>query len=117
MRINVASRHGHLAADTQDTIRSKAEKLERFHHRISNIQVTVDLEDDDSPGVEILVSVDGANDFVAQTQAHGGNLIGAVEGAVHKLEQQLRKYKEKVIDHHRNGSHKHQPLPEIEGDA
>ena len=32
----------------------------------------------------------------------GSNLLGAVEGAVHKLEQQLRRHKEKLIGSHRN---------------
>ena len=115
MRINVATRHGHLASDTQDKIRGRAEKLGRYHDRVSEIDVTVDLEHSGSPTVEIQVSVDGASDFIAHTQTQNGNLIGAVDGAVHKLEQQLKKYKQKVIDQHRTNSHKHHPLPELDG--
>ena len=117
MRINVATRHGQLASDTQEKIRDKAEKLGRHYDRVSEIDVTVDLGHSDSPTIEIQVSVDVARDFVAHTETQNGNLIGAVDGAVHKLEQQLRKYKRKVIDQHRTNSHKHQPLPELDGDS
>ena len=112
MRINVATRHGQLGAETKEKIRGKVEKLGRFHDRVSGIDVTVDVKDSDHPEVEIQVSVDGAKDFLARTT--GGSLLGAVEGAVQKLELQLKKYKRKVIDQHRAGGHKHQPIPEVD---
>ena len=114
MRTNVAMRHGHLAAETQEKIREKAEKINRVHDRVSGIDVTIDLEHADSPTVEFQVSVDGAKDFVAHTETQNGNLLGAVEATVHKIEQQLKKYKRKVIDQHRTGAHKHLPLPDQE---
>jgi ribosomal subunit interface protein len=114
MRTNVAMRHGHLAADTQERIREKAQKVSRFHDRVSGIDITIDLEHADSPTVEFQVSVDGTNDFVAHTETQGGNLLGAVEATVQKIEQQLKKYKQKVIDQHRTGAHKHLPLPDQE---
>ena len=112
MRINVATRHGNLGTETKNKIREKVEKLGRFHDRVSGIDVTVDVKDPDHPEVEIQVSVDGAKDFLARTT--GGSLLGAVEGAAHKLELQLKKYKKKLIDQHRAGGHKHQPIPEVD---
>jgi ribosome-associated translation inhibitor RaiA len=41
--------------------------------------------------------------------------MGALDGAIHKLEQQIRKYKEKVQDHHRAPS-KEVPVKETESE-
>ena len=102
MQISVSTRHGHLATETQEKIAQKIEKLTRFHDRISSAVVTVDLKDEGQPKVEVNLSVDGAPGFFSKTQ--GPRLIGAVEGAVSKLEEQLRRHKEKTIDQHRDSS-------------
>ncbi|MEM8944083.1 MAG: HPF/RaiA family ribosome-associated protein, partial [Planctomycetota bacterium] len=52
------------------------------------------------PSVEIMVSAEHKHDFVASDSAE--SLISATDGAVQKIEQQLRKYKEKVQQKHRN---------------
>jgi putative sigma-54 modulation protein len=57
------------------------------------------LEHADQPVVEILVSAEHKHDFVASDKAE--SLLAALDGAIHKLEQQLRKYKEKVQQRHR----------------
>ena len=46
------------------------------------------------------------DDFVAAEQST--SLMAALDGAIHKLEQQLRKYKEKVQDHHRATTPRHE---------
>jgi putative sigma-54 modulation protein len=78
---------------------AKLEKLARLFERLSAIELTVDVEHEDSPTVDLKVSAEHKHDFVATETAP--NLMAALDGAIHKLEQQLRKYKEKVQDHHR----------------
>jgi putative sigma-54 modulation protein len=99
VRIQISIRHGHLAADSQEKIKAKLEKLARFHDRVSAIDATVDIADELKPAVEITVAADGAPPFVAH--ADGTSLMGSVETAVHRLEEQLRRHKEKTIDSHR----------------
>ena len=99
MQVNVIARHGDLASATQDKITQKLQKLSRFHDRISTIKTLIDLAKSDTPTVELIVSVDGAPDFVSHTKAENGNLIGGIESAMHKLEDQLKKHKEKQRDH------------------
>jgi putative sigma-54 modulation protein len=89
-----------LATETQEKIIQKLEKLSRYNDRIATANVIVDLQEGGEPRVELQVAVRGAPDFVAQ--ARGTNLLGAVEGAAQKVEQQLRRHKEKVIDQHRD---------------
>ncbi|MGD9644266.1 MAG: ribosome-associated translation inhibitor RaiA [Pirellulales bacterium] len=100
MQINISSRHGHLSEATRDKITAKVEKLTRVFERLTAIEVTVDLAHRDTPEVDLRVSAEHKHDFVATERSE--DLMTAVDNSVHKLEQQLRKYKEKVQDHHRN---------------
>jgi putative sigma-54 modulation protein len=47
-----------------------------------------------------MVSAEHKHDFVAHDQSD--NLMGSVDTVIHRLDQQLRKYKEKVQGRHRN---------------
>ncbi len=101
MQINISTRHGHLSAETQEKLSEKLAKLSRFHERISAVNATVDLEHPDSPLVELRVSVERAGEFVATDRSDV--LVGALDAAIHKLEQQLRKHKEKITDRRHAG--------------
>ena len=98
MQIKISARHGHLDEATQEFIRDKAQKLLHYFQRIMMIEVTVDVHDDDKL-VEILVSAEHKHDFVATER--NKEVLAAVDLAIHKLEQQVRKYKEKIQDHRR----------------
>lgn len=104
MQVNVSARHGHLKQEDQQIIVEKAEKLRRFYDRINSISVTVDLVKLDHPMVEINVSAEHSHDFVASSTA---TTVGAaLDATLQKVEQQLRKHKEKVTEHKATG-HKH----------
>ena len=111
---NIAVRHGHLSETTRDKLKSRVDKLSRFFDRLMSIEVIVDLSDEQMPQVDIKVSAEHKHDFVAHGQAD--NLLSAVDGAVQKIEQQLRKYKERVQQRHRNPQARRQEMP-AEGDS
>lgn len=94
MQINISTRHGHLSDASQEKIRNKAGKLSRFFDRLTSIEITVDLKDESSPSVDLRVSAEHKHDFVASEKST--SLMGAIDGSLHKMEQQLRKYKEKI---------------------
>lgn len=117
MQISISARHGHLSEATQEKITGKVEKLGRIFERLTSIEITIDLENEETPRVDINVSAEHKHDFVATDRST--SLMGSVDGAVHKLEQQLRKYKERVLDRHRQPAARHQDVPlepETEGD-
>ena len=103
MQINISARHGHLSEESQNKIRSKVERLTRFFERLTSIEVTVDLKHRDTPTVDLRVSAEHKHDFVATVD--GGELMGSLDSAVRKIEQQLRKYKERVQTRHRTPAH------------
>lgn len=101
MQINISSRHGHLTESTQGKITGKVDKLSRFFDRITSIVVTVDLKRSDAPELELRVSAEHTEDFVATDS--GNNVLTALDSAMHKMEQQLRKHKEKLTGHRSPG--------------
>ncbi|NND96615.1 MAG: ribosome-associated translation inhibitor RaiA [Pirellulaceae bacterium] len=113
MQVSVSARHGSLQPGDQDLIEQKAVKLRRLYDRVSAIEVTVDLEHLDKPEVEIKVSVEHSDDCVAK--ADGSTVIAALDTAIPKVEQQLRRLKEKKTGH-RATSHKHIETPVVENE-
>lgn len=99
MQITVSARHGHLSEASQAKIKSKLEKLTRIFDRLTSIEAAIDLSNSAAPTVDLRVSAEHKHDFVAEVT--GEELMGCVDGAVHKLEMQLRKYKERVQERHR----------------
>ena len=98
MQIKISARHGHLDDATQQFIREKAEKLLHFFDRITMIEATVDFQKD-LKWVEFNVQAEHAKDIVASASAQ--DVLGATDQVLHKLEQQVRRYKEKIQDHRR----------------
>lgn len=115
MQINISARHGNLSSPTQEKITEKAQRLNRFFDRLTAIHVTIDLEHREAPTVEIRVSAEHVSDFIASDT---GELFAALDKVLHKLEQQLRKHKEKVQDSHRQPGRKQLEVPmQSEGEA
>ncbi len=96
MQVAVTCKHGTISSDVQEHLRSKSEKLLNFFERVTAIGVTVSFENTRCK-VEILVDAEHKHDFVAHDE--GDNVTAAFDSALHKMEQQIRKYKEKVQDH------------------
>ncbi len=96
MQVAVTCKHGTISPDIQEYLRSKAEKLLNLFERVTAINVTVTF-DKSRCKVEILVDAEHKHDFVAHDE--GDNVIATFDSALHKMEQQIRKYKEKVQDH------------------
>lgn len=101
MQIKISVRHGQLSEDARNYIHDKAEKLLRFFERLTSIEVTVDFKSE-NPSVEILARAEHKHEFVA-TESNA-DVLAAVDLVEHKLEGQIRRYKEKLQDHRRTPS-------------
>ena len=98
MQVKISVRHGHLSEATQEIIREKALKLTNVFDRLTMIQVTVDVKktEEDKAFVEFLVQAEHKHDFVAHEHDH--DVLVAVDLVLHKIQGQLRRYKEKIQD-------------------
>ena len=93
MLIGISARHGHIGHRTHERIQGKIGKLLRFYNRLTSIEVTIDLGHRESPEVEIRATLERHDDFVATYTAP--SIVAAVAGAERRIEQQLRRYKDK----------------------
>jgi putative sigma-54 modulation protein len=109
VQIKISSRHGHLSENNQAKLREKVERLPRYFDRISAIDVVVDLQNAQAVRVDIQVTAEHTPEFVSHDTAE--ELIRAVDGAMAKMEQQLRKHKEKVHGHKGQGVDKTNGVP------
>lgn len=109
MQLSISTRHGNLSEATQDKLKAKADKLSRYFERLTSIELIVDLEDQQSPRIDVKVSAEHKHDFVAHSESE--NLLNALDVALHKIEQQLRKYKKRVQERHRNHDARRQESP------
>jgi putative sigma-54 modulation protein len=96
VQISISARHGSLEPEQQAYLREKAEKLQKYFARIMAIEVQADHRKNGWQ-VEVQVSAEHKHDFVAHEEATTPE--AAMDLCVHKVEQQLRKYKDKVQDH------------------
>jgi putative sigma-54 modulation protein len=109
VQISISTRHGHLSDASQQKITEKVEKLSRIFERLTAIDITIDLEREETPSVDLRVSAEHKHDFVATDRS--SQLMGSVDTVIHKMEQQLRKYKEKIQSRHRNSSARNVEIP------
>ena len=101
MQVAITCRHGSIKPEFRDYIARKSEKLVRYLDQVSEIDVTFEFEGD-RVSVEMLVEIEGYHTIVAHVQ---GEDAGAVfDRTLHKTEQQVHRYKEKLRDHHRDKS-------------
>jgi putative sigma-54 modulation protein len=102
VQIEISTRHGGLSAEQQRHLHDKAEKLLKYFGRLMAIEVAVD-QGKQAWDVEILVSAEHKHDFVAREV--GPTPESAMDQCVHKIENQLRRYKERVQHHKGDVSH------------
>ncbi|MEX0718686.1 MAG: ribosome-associated translation inhibitor RaiA [Planctomycetaceae bacterium] len=99
MQVAIACRHGNIKPDAEDHIRRKAEKLLTYFERVTAIQVTVAFEKD-RVSVEIVVDAEHRNNFVAEVT--GEDVPSTFDRALAKMEQQIRRYKDRLQEHRRD---------------
>jgi putative sigma-54 modulation protein len=102
VQIEISTRHGGLAPEQQQYLHDKAEKLLKYFGRLMAIEVAAD-HSKHGWEVEILVSAEHKHDFVAREASSTAE--GAMDLCVHKIEQQLRRYKERVQHHKGDVTH------------
>ncbi len=98
MEVSVTGRHMGISEPLKQYCREKAERLQRFLDRVQSVEVVVDGKAGVHT-VEMIVHSAGAPPFIA-TQQHE-DAYAATDLLVDKLEEQLRRYKER----HRNRKH------------
>jgi ribosome hibernation promoting factor len=108
VQTTISARHGHLSPGTQARITEKVEALGKFFDRLTAFSVTVDLEHEDRAILELRARAEHHDEFVAIAEAD--TVFAALDGAIEKMENQLRRFKERLKEHRAVG-HKHMEPP------
>jgi putative sigma-54 modulation protein len=97
--IEIATRHGNLDPVQSQYLHDKADKLVKYFDRLMSIEVAVEhiIHGKHFWQVEIRASAEHKHDFFAKEE--GPTPEAAMDCCVHKVEEQLRRYKEKVQHH------------------
>jgi putative sigma-54 modulation protein len=111
VQVAIACRHGTLRPDTHDYVVLKAEKLLTYFDRVTAIQVTFEFSNGTATA-EILVDAEHKHNFVAREAA--AEAATAFDAALHKMEQQIKKYKDRIQDHHRRVPTVKEPVEDTE---
>jgi len=99
VQVAITCRHGDIPDDLREYITQKAEKLPNYFERVTAINVTLDFEGDRVTS-EIIVDAEHKHDFVAKDT--GDDVRPTFDSSLQKMEQQIRRYKEKLQDHRRD---------------
>ena len=97
MEIQLTVKNGQLSESVQQTMKQKVAKLPRYFDRTTGVHILTSLKRNDAQTVELVVSAEETNDFFAS--GTGGNVITALDSVIGKIEQQLKKHKEKITQH------------------
>jgi len=108
VQTTISARHGHLSSATQAKITEKVEVVRKFFDRVTAISVMADLEHRERAILELRVRAEHHDEFVAIAEAD--TIFAALDGAVEKMENQLRRFKERLKEHRAVG-HKHLEPP------
>jgi len=96
MQLNVSGHHVEVTDSLREYVESKIERLERHFDRVSDVHCILSVEKLRHKA-EAKVMVNGGTIFAETTDE---DMYAAIDGLVDKLERQVRKYKEKMVDHH-----------------
>jgi putative sigma-54 modulation protein len=83
---------------------SKIEKIERHFDHVSDVHCILTVEKLRHKA-EATVIVNGGRIYADATEE---DMYAAIDGLVDKLDRQVKKYKEKMVDHHARDSDKRQ---------
>ena len=102
MLFTITGKHIEITDAIREHAQEKVAKLPRYFDSITQIEVLVEGNEGGKQCVEIIVHAEHSDLLIAKEA--GDDLYACIDVAIHKLERQLRKAKEK------QRSHKHSPV-------
>ncbi len=96
MQLSVSGHHVDVTDSLRGYVESKIERLERHFDLVSDVHCILTVEKLRHKA-EAKVSVNGGTIFAETTEE---DMYAAIDGLVDKLDRQVRRHKEKMVDHH-----------------
>ena len=102
MQLNVSGHHVEVTDSLREYVGSKIEKIARHFDLVSDVQCTLTVEKLRHKA-EATAKVNGGTIHCEHTEE---DMYASIDGLVDKLERRVRKYKEKLGDHHARDNQK-----------
>lgn len=102
MQLSVSGHHVEVTDSLRSYVESKVERLERHFDIVSDVYCILTVEKLRHKA-EAKVNVNGGTIFAETTEE---DMYKAIDSLVDKLDRRVRKYKEKLVDHHARDAHK-----------
>ena len=99
MQITISGHQLDVTPALKQHIHEKMEKIERHFDHVTNTTVVLHVEKARHMA-EATINTKGAT---LHANAEAEDMYAAIDGLFAKLDSQIRKHKEKLTDHHRNG--------------
>ena len=100
MQISITGHHVDITPALRSYVDNKFDRLERHFDKMTNIHVILSIEKERQKA-EATIHVSRGNVYADEEHE---DMYAAIDGLVDKLDRQLKKYKEKLTNHHRGES-------------
>jgi putative sigma-54 modulation protein len=97
MLITITGKHIEITDAIRSHVQEKVEKLPRYYDSVSQVEVIIDGNEGSGQLVEIIVHAEHNDMLIAKET--GTDMYTCIDAAVHKMERQLKKAKEKQRGH------------------
>lgn len=106
MNLNISGHHVEVTPPMREYVLTKLKRLERHFDNLISAEVILTVEKLNQKA-EATIHASGANLHAEATQE---DMYAAIDLMADKLDQQTRKHKEKLRDHHQKEAHKRMAL-------
>ena len=96
MQLNVSGHHVEVTDSLREYVESKIQKTARHFDLMSDVHCSLTVEKLRHKA-EAKVHMNGGTIYADHTEE---DMYAAIDGLVDKIERRVRKYKEKLVDHH-----------------
>ena len=96
MQLDVSGHHVEVTQALREYVRNKMDKVSRHFDLVSDAHCILTVEKLRHKA-EATINVNGGKIYADATE---DDMYAAIDGLVDKLDRQVRKYKEKLVDHH-----------------
>lgn len=96
-RLTIMGRNVYVTDAMKDHAFQKLSKIDRFHNHVMDLHVTLDIQRLEHSCVIILKF----DHFKVKVAASSTDMYASIDKAVEKLEEKIRRWKDRIQDHHK----------------